>query len=228
MLKNVYGEVIIPKDSILYHTTDIEYNSNKKTPFLFCSFHPSEWWNLNEIVLRVQLKRDVRLLFMIKDFRKAHINSSLNELSNNGDYLSKLKNMRKYCFREYLLKEDFDGWFSSIENRTAIEVALLNKKNTYEIISKVSLLNNFSNLLNRNNRNNLLANKKWGDLYKISSIDYPLIFNINERYKEKIKEYINYCLNFGFINDFVFQVILENVIINYHKYNYEKISWECE
>ena len=228
MLKNVYGEVIIPKDSILYHTTDIEYNSNKKTPFLFCSFHPSEWWNLNEIVLRVQLKRDVRLLFMIKDFRKAHINSSLNELSNNRDYLSKLKNTRKYCFREYLLKEDLDGWFSSIENRTTIEVALINKLDTYEIISKESLLNNFSNLLNRNNRNNLLSNKKWGILYKISSIDYPLIFNINERYKEKIKEYLDYCSKFGFINDFVFQVILGNVVINYHKYNYEKIDWECE
>lgn len=172
MLKNVYGEVIIPKDSILYHTTDIEYNSNKKTPFLFCSFHPSEWWNLNEIVLRVKLKRDVRLLFMIKDFRKAHINSSLNELSNNSDYLSKLKNTMKYCFREYLLKEDFDGWFLSI--------------------------------------------------------DYPLIFNINERYKEKIKEYLDYCSMFGFINDFVFQVILGNAIINYHKYNYEKIDWVCE
>lgn len=99
------------------------------------------------------------------------------ELSNNSDYLSKLKNMMKYCFREYLLKEDFDGWFSSIENRTTIEVALINKLNTYEIISKESLLNNFSNLLNRNY-------KKCGVLYKISSIDYPLIFNINERYKE--------------------------------------------
>jgi len=228
MLKNVYGEVIIPKDSILYHTTDIEYNSNKETPFLFCSFHPSEWWNLNEIVLRVKLKRDVRLLFMIKDFRKAHINSSLNELSNNSDYLSKLKNTRKYCFREYLLKEGFDGWFSSIENRTTIEVALINKLDTYEIISKESLLNNFSNLLNHNNRNNLLANKKWGILYNISSIDYPLIFNINERYKEKIKEYLDYCSRFGFINDFVFQVILGNAIINYHKYNYEKIDWKCE
>lgn len=152
---------------------------------------------------------------MINDFRKAHINSSLNELSNNRDYLSKLKNTRKYCFREYLLKEDLDGWFLSIENRTTIEVALINKLDTYEIISKESLLNNFSNLLNRNNRNNLLANKKWGILFNISSIDYPLIFNINERYKEKIKEYLDYCSKFGFINDFVFQVILGNSIINY-------------
>jgi hypothetical protein len=55
-----------------------------------------------------------------------------------------------------------------------------------------------------------------------------LIFNINERYKEKIKEYLDYCSKFGFINDFVFQVILGNAVINYHKYNYEKIDWECE
>ena len=227
MLKNVYGEVIIPKDSILYHTTDIEYNINKKTPFLFCSFHPIEWWNLNEFVLRVRLKRDIRLLFMIKDFRKAHINSSLNELSNTDDYLSKLKNIRKYCFKEYLLKENFDGWFSSIENRSAIEVALLNKLNIYEIISKETLLNNFNNLLNRNYRNNILKNENWDNLYKISSIDYPLIFNINHRYKEKIKEYIDYCSKYGFINSFVFQVILNNANINYHKYNYEKIDWNC-
>jgi hypothetical protein len=92
---------------------------------------------------------------------------------------------------------------------------LINKLNTYEIISKESLLNNFSNFLNRNYRNNLLTNKKWGILYNISSIDYPLIFNINERYKEKIKEYLDYCSKFGFINDFVFQVILGNAVINY-------------
>ena len=228
MLKNVYGEVIIPKDSVLYHTTDIEYNINKKNSFLFCSFHPIEWWNLNEFILRVKLTRDIRLLFMIKDFRKANINSSLNELSNNRDYLLKLKNRYNCFFKEYLLKEDFDGWFSSIENRTTVEVALINNLNTYEIISKESLLNNFSNLLNRNYRNNLLANKKCGDLYKISSIDYPLIFNINKRYKEKIEEYLNYCSKFRFINNFVFQVILENAVINYHKYNYEKIDWKCE
>lgn len=225
MLKNVYGEVIMPKDSILYHTTDIEYNINKKTPFLFCSFHPIEWWNLNEFILRVRLTRDIRLLFMIKDFRKAHINSSLNELSNNNDYLSKLKNQCNFCFKEYILKENFDGWFSSIENRTTVEVALINNLNTYEIISSEPLLNNWTN---KNYRNNLLTNKNSGNLYKISTIDYPLIFNINMRYKEKIKEYIDYCSKFGFINNFVFHVILENSIINYHKYDYEKIDWKCE
>lgn len=109
MLKNVYGEVIIPKDSILYHTTVIDYDENKDTPFLFCTFHPSEWWNLNEFVLKVRLKRDVRLLFMIKDFRKAHI-ISFDDLRS------------KYTLQETIFDENFDGWFSSIENRTTIEV----------------------------------------------------------------------------------------------------------
>ena len=36
-----------------------------------------------------------------------------------------------------------------------------------------------------------------------------------EANKEKIKEYLDYCSKFGFINDFVFQVILGNAVINY-------------
>lgn len=224
MLKKVYGEVIIPKNSILYHTTDYNYNNNKKTPFLFCTFHPSEWTNLNEFVLRVKLKRDIKLLFMIKDFRKAHVNSSLNELSNNEDYLSKLKNNKKYCFKKYLLKDDFDGWFSSIENRTTIEVALINNIDIYDVISNEKLMNNWRN---RNYINNILSNKNWGKLYEICSINNPLIFNINERYREKIKEYLNFCAKFNYKNDFVFQVILENAIINYHKHKYDKINWIC-
>ena len=196
MLKNVYGEVIIPKDSILYHTTDIDYDENKDTSFLFCTFHPSEWWNLNEFVLKVRLKRDVRLLFMIKDFRKAHI-ISFDDLR------------LKYTLQENILDENFDGWFSSIENRTTIEITLKNKQNIYEIIGKEILLNNW---INRNFRNNILA-----DFYKISSIEYPLIFNINQRYEEKIRHYLEYCSKFGFINNFTFQVILDNAIINYHK-----------
>lgn len=42
MSKNLYGEVIIPKDSILYHTTDIKYDENKDISFLFCTFYKSE------------------------------------------------------------------------------------------------------------------------------------------------------------------------------------------
>ncbi len=37
---------------------------------------------------------------------------------------------------------------------------------------------------------------------------------MNERYREKIAEYLDYCSIFGFINSFVFQVILGNADIN--------------
>ena len=59
MLKNVYGEVIIPKDSILYHTIYIEYYENKDISFLFCIFHTREWWNLNEFVLKVSMIKKI-------------------------------------------------------------------------------------------------------------------------------------------------------------------------
>jgi hypothetical protein len=225
MLKEIYGEVIIPKDSILYHTTDKDYNKNKKTPFLFCTFHPSDWYELNEYVLKIKLKRDIRVLFMIKDFRKMQINSSLNELLNNKDYLSKLKNEKKECFKDYLLKEDFDGWFSSIENRTNVEVALINHNNSYEIVSVENLKNNWRNRYYNNN--NTYTNKNWGKLYKISSIEKPLIFNINERYEKKLNDYIKYGLEHNYKNDFVLQVILQNAIIHYHQYKYQKIDWLC-
>ena len=225
MLKNVYGEVIIPKDSILYHTTDEDYNANKRTPFLFCTFHPSDWTGfLNDYVLRVKLKRDIKVLFMIKDFRKAQINSSLNELSNNREYLSKLNNNKKICFRDNLLKEDFDGWLSSIENRTSIEVALINNKDIYEIISKEELRMNWRN---GNNANNIITTKNWGKLYKISTIEKPLIMNLNNRIKKKLDEYIRYGINSKFPNEYVFQVVLQNAIINYHNHTFQKIDWFC-
>jgi hypothetical protein len=42
-MKKTYGEMILKKSSILYHTSDnlFEYKNDK--PMLFCTFHPSEW-----------------------------------------------------------------------------------------------------------------------------------------------------------------------------------------
>jgi hypothetical protein len=83
------------------------------------------------------------------------------------------------------------------------------------------------NWRNGNNANNVLTIKNWGKLYKISTIEKPLIFNINSRFKRKIEEYIQYGIQSKFPYEFVFQVILQNAIINYHQYKYEKIDWLC-
>ena len=45
MLKKTCGYIILPKDSILYHTTGNELFSTKpkdEKSMLFCTFHPSE------------------------------------------------------------------------------------------------------------------------------------------------------------------------------------------
>ena len=41
MLKNIYGEMIIKKGSILYHKND------KIKPMLFYTFHPSDYMRVN-------------------------------------------------------------------------------------------------------------------------------------------------------------------------------------
>jgi len=52
MLRQIYGEIILKKDSILYHTSDepYTYKSENEKPFLFCS------WHLSEYIINIKLK----------------------------------------------------------------------------------------------------------------------------------------------------------------------------
>ena len=118
MLRKTYGSVIIKKDTILYHTTDEEFSYRPNKPMLFTTIHPSEWEGINDYVVKIQLKRDVELLFMISGFKKIFIFSLLNNLSKQSD--KKLK-----CFVEKLKEQNLDGWFSSIENKSQIEITII-------------------------------------------------------------------------------------------------------
>jgi hypothetical protein len=54
-MKELYGEVILKKGFILYHTTN-EIFSNKpmnEFPMLFCTFHPSEWYYKEEYTMNL-------------------------------------------------------------------------------------------------------------------------------------------------------------------------------
>jgi len=75
MLRQIYGEIILQKDSILYHTSDepYTYKSENERPFLFCSFHPSEYGIIGEYVTKIKLKKDTSLFFMIDTIKKAKI-----------------------------------------------------------------------------------------------------------------------------------------------------------
>jgi hypothetical protein len=187
----------LKKDTILYHTTDEEFTYRPNKQILFLTFHPSEWEETNDYVVRIRLKKDVELLYMISEFKKHFIFSS-NEFDNFEKELRKLK---------------LDGWLSSIDNKSQIEVAIMNDP---EIFEKVSFENLKRDWRNGNNLNGKKSCKNWGKLYPISSRTLPVIFFLNIRYKKMIDEYIQFGLQSKYPFEYVFQVILENAIIHYH------------
>jgi hypothetical protein len=197
MLRKQYGEMIIKEGGILYHTSDDKFKYKDHKPMLFCTFHPSEYTGNNKYLHYVKIKKDISLLFMISDIKDIKIYSALNDLiehpnknlAKKHDYILKILEMD-------LKKENFDGWFSSIENKANVEVALNNNKDIYEIIETKLLQHNWNN--GHYDEDNIIL-KKWGKI-RISIIEIPVILNINKKYK-KYK--------------FIFQIILNNAIINY-------------
>ncbi len=224
MLRTTYGSIIIKKDTILYHTTDEEFSYRPNKPMLFTTIHPSEWEGINDYVVKIQLKRDVELLFMISEFKKNFIFSSLNNLSNNRNYLSKQSDKKLKCFVEKLREQNLDGWLSSIENKSQIEVTIINDSDIFEPVSFEPLHRNWRNGNNLNGKKNY---KNWGNIYPISSRMIPVIFNLNMRYKPMINEYIQFGLKSKYPFEYALQIILENAIIKYHECSYEEIKWTC-
>ena len=143
-MRESYGEVILKKDFILYHTTN-EIFSNKsidKFPMLFCTFHPSEWYYREEYITIIKLKRDISLFFMIDFSEKSTIYSCLPKFTNNNIELLKIthtKNQLLYYYNE-LINNNFDGWFNSNSiDKSFIEVGLLNNNNIFEVLKTEKL-----------------------------------------------------------------------------------------
>jgi len=164
---------------------------------------------------------------MIENFRKTFIFSSLNIFSNHPNLnLAKKNDNNLKSYVKELKKENFDGWFTSIENKSSIEVALINDNSLFEVIKTEEFSRNFRN---GNNLNNIITTKNWGKKYPICSIEYPLTFKINNKFQQLLEDYINYGLKSKFPYEHVFQVILENAKIYYHESKFDcKITWKIE
>jgi hypothetical protein len=195
MLKSTYGSLIIKKDSILYHLTDKEFSYKPDKKLLYTIFHPSEWAGYDsEYVARIQLKRDIEVLFFIAGFRKHYV-------------LSNQEEKKSPAFLEKLAEEKLDGWLASIENRSHVEVTVLNDPTIFEVLSFEPLRKNWRN---GNCLGGIPEYKNWGTLYPISSKTIPIVLHLNEKYKRLIEEYIQYGLESKYPFEYAFQVILEN------------------
>jgi hypothetical protein len=206
MLKSTYGSLIIKKDTILYHLTDEEFLYKPEKKLLYTILHPSEWIGYDsEYIVRIRLKRDIEVLFFISEFRKHYVLSNQDE-KKSAEFLEKLQ------------KENLDGWLSSIENRSHVEVAIINDPTIFEVISFEPLRKNWRN---GNCLGGIPECKNWGTLYPISSRTIPIVLHLNEKYKRLIEEYIQYGLESKYPFEYAFQVILENA---YKKYIINNIN----
>jgi hypothetical protein len=113
-----------------------------------------------------------------------------------------------------LAEENLDGWLASIENRSHVEVAIMNDPSIFEVISFEPLRKNWRN---GNCLGGIPECKNWGILYPISSRSLPIVFQLNEKYSRIIEKYIQYGLNSKYPFEYVFQVILDNAQIQYIK-----------
>jgi hypothetical protein len=141
-LRSVYGEVILRKGTTLYHTSQTPFTPNPTKPMLFTTLHPSEWVShYDEYITPIILKRDISLLFMVGGIVNARILPLLDTLINQpGNNLAKQKDINLACYTRYLREEKFDGWLSTIEGKTSIEIALINDMSVYEAQSSIKLL----------------------------------------------------------------------------------------
>jgi hypothetical protein len=112
-----------------------------------------------------------------------------------------------------LAEENLDGWLASIENRSHVEVAIVNDPNIFEVISFEPLRKNWRN---GNCLGRIPECKNWGTLYPISSRSLPIVFQLNKKYKRLIEEYIQYGLESKYPFEYAFQVVFENATINNH------------
>jgi len=226
MLKKSYGYMKIKKGSIIYHTSDEKFQNKSEKPFLFCTFHPSEWDVLNKYITFVKIKKDISLLFMIEGFNNARIYSSLNTMTKHPNLnLAKKNDKNLLCYKQELKKEKLNGWFSSIENKSTVEIALINDEYNYSIIKTEKLVRNWTN--GRYIKDKIIY-KNWGEKYKIFTIEIPVKLKINIRYKELIEKYKKYEKKSKYLLETIFQIILENAKIEYHEGELEKIEWKCD
>jgi hypothetical protein len=226
-MKETYGEVILKKGSILYHTSDekFTYKDEDDKPLLFCTFHPSEWYYGEEYITFISLKKDISLFFMIDFNDNSSPFSCLPKITNNNIHLLKMThtNSQLLYYSHELKNNNFDGWFNSNAiNKVFIEVGLINDKNIFEILKTEKIKKDWCN---HNNANNIVTRKNWGLKYKISSIEIPVIFRLHKRYEEHIKKYLEKSINNKFYLKYVFQILLINSELNYHDGNVKYIYW---
>jgi len=233
-LENIFGYLHIPENTLLYHTTnDVNFKLNKEKPFLFTTLHPIDWGN--KYIVKIKLLRNIKVLFMIDKIEcNKNIISGLPILINNNSYnsdLNKQKDTNLIIYKKYLEIEKLDGWFSSIENGSTVEVALLNN-NFFEIsniceyiyipyIREKNIDNCFEPdpIFDCDLNNKIKTNICFGEKYELSFVKNKINFYLNHKYKKYVDD-IKRKINIKFIESTFDKLIMHSI---FHFFNSEEI-----
>lgn len=212
-LRSTYGEVIVKKGTSMYHTSDEPFQIRPDKKLLFMTFHPADWAPHSNYITKITLQKDISLLFMIDTITPiGRISPLLNILIRKPRRnLNKQFDINNICYIKYLKTEHYNGWFSSIEGKVEVEVAIINDPVLYSYSESEPLPSN---------------EEFWDKYYPITTVQYPIILKINERYREYILRYI--ALGKSFNNEYIFHRVLQNAIIRYigPKTN-NHLFWKC-
>ena len=115
-MRRSYGEMILQKGTILYHSSKDSFCTRPDKPMLFSTFHPMDWPSAGTTghITKIILKKDVSLFFMIDKFNRAQVLPLLQKLTSGGN-LVKQHDHKLVCFVKYLFRERFNGWISTTE-----------------------------------------------------------------------------------------------------------------
>lgn len=220
-------EVIIKKDSILYHMSDEPFKldcSTEEKPMLFCVLHPLEWYYGEEYIISVIIKRDIKLLFMIDNIKGSTLESSLPKMTDAKIHLFKRTHTveeLKY-YKKKLIDGGYDGWFNSNAiNKCYTDIGLINDREIYEEI-RIGIKKDWK-------RPDCKREIKWGTLYPICSIERPIKFRINEKYKDMIENYVEKAKNIEnprYKYHLPLQIVLKNSEMEYHNGEIKEIIWD--
>lgn len=224
-LRRSYGEVILQKGTILHHSSDTPFRArpSSEKPMLFTTFHPSDWEDT--YITEIQLKKDVSLLFMIDTFRGIRVMPLLQKfVVPRGNNLVKKYDANLACFAQYLEKENFQGWMSTMEGNPNVEIALINSPDIFEVLSTESKTENWSNGYYDNH--DRLIEKNFGKRYAISTLKKPATFLLNRRYKPLLEKYRIDAEEMS-PNGWSLSIVLSNAKISYVDAPKEEFAWEC-
>lgn len=186
------------------------------------TLHPSEWYSEGVHISVLELQKEVSLLFMVKHIHLLRVISSLNDfLGKQNSNMAKMNydNIKKWI--PNLQQESLDGWFSSIENKMAVEFAVINDSSNLKLIECLPIRYNWKNA---NYNNDTLIPKQWGNVYQLHSKTMPSKIHVHvrfrpqiEAYKQKIKDEDPYGT--------AFSVLLDNATISYFDGPVSHIKW---